>query len=67
MVNLKVGTNYNEDTVREIVDSFNHSGKTFWKKRNTIKVFDVEDEQWNVKSFQVPHLINRFAYKYEKI
>jgi len=64
MVNLKVGTNYNEDTVREIVDSFNHSGKTFWKKRNTIKVFDVEDEQWNVKSFQVPHLINRFAYKY---
>ena len=24
----------------------------------------MDDQKWNVKSFQVPHLVNRFAYKY---
>ena len=63
-MNIKVANSYSRDKILEIVDSFSHSGKTFWKKRNTIKVFDMGDEKWNVKSFQVPHLINRFAYKY---
>ena len=60
MMNIKVAASYSEDKVREIIDAFGHSGKTYWKKRNTIKVFEVGDEKWNVKSFQVPHLINRF-------
>ncbi len=64
MINTKVDDSNIEDKVNGIIKSFNSSGKTFWKKRNTIKVFDVGDEQWNVKSFQVPHLVNRFAYKY---
>lgn len=64
MMNIKVDENILEDKVNDIINSFNSSGKTFWKKRNTIKVFEVGDEQWNVKSFQLPHLINRFAYKY---
>ncbi len=63
-MNLKVAASYSEDKVKEIINAFGHSGKTYWKKRNTIKVFEVGDEKWNVKSFQVPHLINRFAYKY---
>ncbi len=64
MINTKVDDSNIEDKVNGIIKSFNSSGKTFWKKRNTIKVFDVGHEQWNVKSFQVPHLVNRFAYKY---
>lgn len=64
MMNIKVANSYSKDKVLEIVNSFGNSGETFWKKRNTIKVFDLGDEKWNVKSFQVPHLINRFAYKY---
>jgi tRNA A-37 threonylcarbamoyl transferase component Bud32 len=64
MMNIKVATPYTESEVLEIIDAFDHSGKTYWKKRNTIKVFEVGDDKWNVKSFQVPHLINRFAYKY---
>ena len=64
MINTKVDANSIEDKVNDIINSFNSSGKTFWKKRNTIKVFEVAGEQWNVKSFQVPHLVNRFAYKY---
>lgn len=63
-MNSKVAASYDQDKVLKIINSFDESGKTFWKKRNTIKVFQVGEEQWNVKSFQVPHLINRFAYKY---
>jgi len=64
MMNIKVANSDKKDKVLEIVNSFGHTGETFWKKRNTIKIFDLGDEKWNVKSFQVPHLINRFAYKY---
>jgi len=64
MMQIKVADAYSEGQVRDIVDTFNHAGITYWEKRNTIKVFEVGDSEWNVKSFQVPHLINRFAYKY---
>ena len=64
MMNIKVAASYSEDKVLEIIEAFGHSGKTYWKKRNTIKVFEIGDKKWNVKSFQVPHLVNRFAYKY---
>lgn len=64
MINIQVDDATDEHKVKEIIHSFNDSGKTYWKKRNTIKVFDLGDRQWNVKSFKVPHLINRFAYKY---
>lgn len=64
MVKIQVAPNYSKNKVKEIVESFDHSGKTHWKKRNTIKVFEVGTEQWNIKSFKVPHLINRLAYKY---
>ncbi len=64
MMNIKVAAPYSEHKVLEIIDAFGHSGKTYWKKRNTIKVFEEGNDKWNVKSFQVPHLINRFAYKY---
>ncbi|MGI9531828.1 lipopolysaccharide kinase InaA family protein [Lutimonas sp.] len=64
MIKTYVDDNSIENTINDIIQSFNNSGKIFWQKRNTIKVFDVGDELWNVKSFQKPHLINRFAYKY---
>lgn len=64
MIKTKVDDNSIEKKVNDIINSFNNSGKIFWQKRNTIKIFDVDNEQWNVKSFQKPHLVNRFAYKY---
>ena len=64
MINIQVDDNADVQKVKEIVLSFNDAGKTYWKKRNTIKVFNFDEKQWNVKSFKVPHLINRFAYKY---
>jgi hypothetical protein len=33
-------------------------------KRNAIKIFDLEDKTINIKSFKIPNLINKIAYKY---
>jgi hypothetical protein len=33
-------------------------------KRNSIKLFEVEGKTLNIKSFKVPHLINRVVYGY---
>lgn len=63
-MNIQTSSSFDQGKVLEIIASFAHTGKTFWEKRNTIKVFETEQGKWNVKSFQVPHLINRFAYKY---
>lgn len=41
---------------------FATTGQTLYEGRNTIKVFEESDVSLNVKSFQIPHLINQFAY-----
>jgi hypothetical protein len=33
-------------------------------KRNKIKLFELEGKTINIKSFKIPHLINKIAYKY---
>lgn len=32
--------------------------------RNTIKVFKIDDKEFNIKSFKIPNAINKIAYKY---
>ena len=32
--------------------------------QESIKIFDFQDKKVNIKSFKVPHLINKIAYKY---
>ena len=64
MDHLVTARGYAEDQVKDIIQSFDRSGETFWQKRNVIKIFEVGGKKWNVKSFKVPHLVNRFAYRY---
>jgi hypothetical protein len=33
-------------------------------QRNKIKLFEIEGKTINIKSFKIPHLINKIAYKY---
>lgn len=33
-------------------------------KRNTIKLFDLEDKTINIKSFKIPNVINQLIYRY---
>lgn len=61
---VSVAKPYNEHQIIELIDSYDNEGETFWKKRNTIKIFTVGEEEWNIKSFKIPHLINRVVYKY---
>ncbi len=61
---IQVAPDYNKRQVLEIIDSFDEKGETFYAKRNTIKIFQVEEEEWNIKSFKIPHLINKIAYRF---
>lgn len=48
-----------------IIKDFRTSGVVFGNgKRNTIKLFELENQTINIKSFKVPHLFNRIVYKY---
>ncbi len=52
-------------TVLQMIENFKTSGILFGDgKRNTIKLFKLEDKTINIKSFKVPHLVNRIVYKY---
>jgi hypothetical protein len=48
-----------------IINNFDSSGILFGDgKRNVIKLFELEGKTINVKSFKIPHFINKIAYKY---
>ena len=48
-----------------LIENFNDSGETFINgNRNTIRLFQVNNETISIKSFKTPNLINKIAYKY---
>ncbi|WP_421919665.1 hypothetical protein [Marinifilum sp.] len=51
-----------ESFVRNLPQNFDKSGESIYKGRNEIKVFNCEGIKLNVKSFKIPHLINKIAY-----
>ena len=49
----------------KFITVFNTSGILFGDgQRNKIKLFELEGKTINIKSFKVPNLINKIAYKY---
>jgi hypothetical protein len=47
------------------INNFNSEGILFGDgQRNKIKLFEFEDKTINVKSFKIPHFINKIAYKF---
>ncbi|WP_282126832.1 lipopolysaccharide kinase InaA family protein [Marinifilum flexuosum] len=48
--------------INELPQKFDTSGESIYKGRNEIKVFDCDGIKLNVKSFKIPHLINKVAY-----
>ena len=54
-----------EHSIQHIISSFDSSGELFGNgDRNKIKLFDLNGKIINVKSFKIPHFINKIAYKY---
>ena len=54
-----------QDKLTHFITNFDNLGKEFGKAdRNTIKLFDLEGETINIKSFKIPNIINQIAYKF---
>jgi len=51
-----------ESFLKELPANFDHSGELIYEGRNTIRTFYVKGYLLNVKSFKIPHLINKIAY-----
>jgi hypothetical protein len=52
-----------ESFIKELPESFTNKGNTIYSGRNTIKTFQIEDGLvLNVKSFKIPHVVNKIAY-----
>lgn len=52
------------DFIRSVPHIFEKEGRTIYKARNEIKVFEVDGLELNVKRYKVPHCINRIIYTF---
>lgn len=51
--------------IKASVDLFETNGILLYGgNRNAIKIFNIDNSFVNIKSFKIPHLINKIAYKY---
>ena len=50
-----------KEFVQDIKENFSKSDNSIHKARNEIKVIDFEDESLVVKSFKIPHFINKIV------
>lgn len=51
-----------EEWLENLPRNYKDKGVSIFKDRNEVKVFDEKGLELNVKSFKIPHIINRFAY-----
>lgn len=55
----------NSRDILSIIKKFSTSGQLFGNgQRNVIKLFDIEGVTVNIKSFKIPNIINKVAYRY---
>ena len=55
---------YVNDLVENIEDYFQGSTRILYDQRNEIRVVSFEGQDFVVKAFKIPNLINRIAYRY---
>lgn len=54
-----------EKTLDDFVLNYNNRGEAFGNQdRNSLRLFSLNDEVLNAKSFRVPNLINKIAYRF---
>nr|WP_315198789.1 Kdo domain containing protein [uncultured Flavobacterium sp.] len=66
-MNFKINLIYFNTTskITDCISNFDSKGKLFGNgQRNTIKLFELEGKTINIKSFKIPNLVNKVAYKY---
>jgi hypothetical protein len=63
--NFNSSLKFSKKQILFYITNFSSTGILFGDgKRNTIKLFELEGYTINIKSFKVPNLINKIAYKY---
>jgi hypothetical protein len=66
-MNFKVNPifEYSTESILNNIKTFNNSGTLFGNgDRNKIKLFDLNGKTINIKSFKIPNIVNKIAYKY---
>jgi len=53
-----------KETLLNIKDIFNSSNESIHKARNELKIIELNGVKCVVKSFKIPHIINRIAYTF---
>ncbi|APG59985.1 Kdo domain containing protein [Christiangramia salexigens] len=53
-----------ESEILDCIRNFDETGETLYDGRNKIKIFRIGEYILNVKSFRVPNLVNKVAYKF---
>jgi len=51
-----------EEWLEHLPEFYQSGGVSIFKDRNEVKVFKEKGFELNVKSFKIPHFVNRFAY-----
>lgn len=53
------------EQILELIRNFEAKGKALNdQQRNSIKIYELEGEVLNIKSFKIPNLVNKVAYKF---
>jgi len=60
----KIKNNHYKDFIKKIREYFNRSTNCLYTGRNQLKVLTYLNEEIVVKSFKIPHLINKIAYTF---
>ena len=62
----KINPNYTnfKDDLLSIKSIFNSADNSIHKARNELKIIELQGVKCVVKSFKIPHLVNRIAYSY---
>lgn len=63
-MNTKVINNQYASLLNNIQSHFKNSSNSIHKARNEIKVIENETQKYVIKSFKVPHLINKVVYSF---
>jgi len=50
--------------VENVRNYFKEADYSIWDKRNKIKIISFEQEEITIKSFKIPHIINKIAYTF---
>ncbi len=61
---FEVSNNTYTELIQRVQVYFDNSTHSIWDKRNKIKIISLEDEILTIKSFKIPHFINKIAYTF---